>query len=172
MSAPLGTFHVLLRIAHRLKLKIYNLQSSDSTLASRFEDAVGSDMTVWTWAGSSGQSIPVDSCVWVSRLRTGNTPIARKQARWTPDASFRYNECTRERLLSTSPETYFHAGKPFDGSVEVLVIDTAQTQCFQGFMRRIVGRLGLQVNGEEKADNGLNDKATFIARQMFRESSV
>lgn len=102
----------------------------------------------------------------------------RKAARWTNDASFRYTECAHNRLLSTSPETYFHKGEPFrKGSADLLVIDCGIEQDFEKFLSKIViamGVEGTQAVVEEGAIvepvRSLNDKALYMARQFFRET--
>lgn len=108
----------------------------------------------------------------MSRLRSGHSSFERRSAKWTVDTSFRYNECTRSKLLSSSPETYFHKGKYFqDASTDILVIDTSASQNYGAFIDRIADVLSAGENFPES--NGmpsLNDKALYLARQFFREA--
>lgn len=111
-------------------------------------------------------------------MRSGYNATDRRSARWTTESTFHYTEKTHERLLSTSPETYFHQGKPFaDPSLDVLVIDTGSEQNFEKFLMDIAGRMSSVVVSqrtsaivEDSAEGGpILDRALYLGRHMFRE---
>lgn len=110
-------------------------------------------------------------------MRSGYNAIDRRNARWTTESTFHYTEKTHERLLSTSPETYFHKGKPFaDPSLDVLVIDTGSEQNFEKFLMDIASRMSSVVASKQtsaiaaSAERGpILDRALYLGRHMFRE---
>ena len=172
-------------------------QDEKNPLAETLRKVGPSDMMVYSWSsclgraedGESGTSCGTSppSTTWVSRLRSGYTPAERKAARWTPDGSFKNTECAHKRLLSSSPEAYFHQGQPFaSGSTDILLVDCAIEQNFDKFLRRIVDAMGVEssssVEGAEAVKDvsdliggpsrtSLNDRALYLARQFFREAN-
>lgn len=142
-----------------------------------------SNLASFSWPDLRTKPSKTSEPIWISRLRSGYTALERKCARWTPDASFRYTDCTRERLLSHSPETYFHKGEPFrEGSVDVLIVDSsAKEQDYESMLARIVDAMGIEAGRADEGIKGaqssglaegrsLNDKALYLARQFFRET--
>lgn len=106
----------------------------------------------------------------MSRLRSGNTPAERKAARWTVDTSFKYTDCTHKRLLSTSPETYFHSGKAFDdGSIDVIVVDTTREQKHEELLESIVSVMQSGAGQTDTPKCSIHDKAFYLARMFFKE---
>ena len=105
----------------------------------------------------------------MSRLRSGNTPIQRKNAKWTCETSFTHTDCTHKRLLSSSPEVGFRQGVPFSDSIDVLCIDTGSTQDYDVFIKKVIGLLQGVEGSNALMNRDLHDKAYIVARQMFRE---
>lgn len=173
-------------------------QNEKNPLAETLRNAGSGDMVMYSWPLCSSSAEDVESgtscgistpsTTWVSRLRSGYTPAERKAARWTPDGSFKNTECAHKRLLSSSPEAYFHKGQPFtSGSIDILVVDCVAEQNFEGFLRRVIVAMGVEssssVEGAEAVKDvsgliggpsrtSLNDRALYLARQFFREAPM
>ena len=147
----------------------------ENPLAGKLVRTKCENMSIWSWPEQNGDDTTCDGDpIWMSRLRSGHSPNERKSARWTTDTTFRYTKCTHERLLSTSPETYFHEGKPYDsGSIDFVIVDTSSKQDYNDFLQNIVDVLGSapETPSQSAADGNvaLDDKALHIARQLFRE---
>ena len=152
-----------------------NQQDSKNPLAQQLAAADQKEISTFSWPNLARTKD--GEAVWVSRLRSGYTSSERKAARWTNDASFRYTDCTHDRLLSTSPETYFHKGKPFrEGSADILVVDSGTEQSFDRFLEKIISSMGVELGNPgnsatvEIPARTLNDKPLYLARQFFREN--
>lgn len=138
-----------------------------------------SNLTTCVWPRHHLATSKPDGITWVSRLRSGYNASDRRSARWTTESTFHYTDKTHERLLSTSPETYYHNGKPFsDPTLDVLVIDSGPEQNFEVFLAAIADKLASIADDEERVRSCLStseperpllDRALFLGRHMFRE---
>lgn len=154
-------------------LKEAPLQLSTHEKEEQVKKLSSATLATCVWPLQQASSVKADGIVWVSRLRSGYNATDRRNARWTIESTFHYTDKTHEKLLSTSPEAYFHHGKPFgDPSLDVLVIDTSSEQNFESFLMNVACRLGSADQGEADChqEGPLLDRALYFGRHMFRET--
>lgn len=145
------------------------MQPEDSMLPIRFLRKCPKDVQAWVWPEVDASQSQEKKPIWMTRLRSGNSPHERKSARWTPDSEFRYSECTHRKLLSTSPETVFRKGQPFSDSVDLLLVDCGIAQDYSRFIDGVCAILRAEADHSAVAEPPLDDAALQAARCMFRE---
>ncbi|GAA5956254.1 hypothetical protein JCM3765_005607 [Sporobolomyces pararoseus] len=65
--------------------------------------------------------------LWLTKVRSGFSPIERKSASWSTTAYFPTETVLSSFLLSSSPETQFHS-EPYNDSYDCLILDSSPTQ--------------------------------------------
>lgn len=151
-------------------------QSLDDATILRLTDTDREDLLVWSRHGNSTQvktnrEVPND--FWVKRLRTANSTLARKSARWSIDEDCCLPPCwIREFIKGGCPcRRHDKARRQTKQSIDVVVVDTAVKQDFEGLLKKIFAILGddAVVDDSEFTQEKSNPFFTSMGRRFFHE---
>ena len=131
---------------------------------------------VWSRHGKSSEvttNRELPNNFWLKRLRTANSTVGRKSARWTRDENGCLPPCwIRDFNKSGCPcRRHEKAKRQTKQSIDVVIVDTAAQQSFDGLLLKIFDVLGEDavIDDSELTQEKSKPFFTSLGRRFFHE---